>query len=93
LRARAGETVFLPRGVPHNWAAVGSGGRVLNTYQPAETMEEFVREVSRYKDPEIHEVLGLEGLQRLFKAHGMELTGPVPPGWAVIDGRIVRTAS
>jgi quercetin dioxygenase-like cupin family protein len=95
FHAGPGESVFIPRGTPHVWgAADGKAGRVINTYQPAGTMEEFFREVGRYdRDglPPIHEALLLGEMKRLFAEHGMELVGPAPEGWRVEeDGRIVR---
>jgi hypothetical protein len=56
-------------------------------------MEEFFREVATYVEPLIHDALGLDGMQRLFNAHGLEIVGPPLTGqWQVIDNRIVRLA-
>jgi DNA-binding transcriptional MerR regulator/mannose-6-phosphate isomerase-like protein (cupin superfamily) len=92
FRARAGESVFLPRKVAHVWGSVGNKpGKVINTYQPAGKMEEFFREVGKFTRPQIHEVLRIDGLVRLFQAHGMDLVGPPPVGWKVdAEGRIVQ---
>lgn len=93
-RAHAGDTMFLPRNVAHGWASVGdTPARILDSYQPAGTMEEFFREVGRSTTP-IHEVLGIEGLSTLFKTHGMDLVGaPLMGRWTVDEkGRILRTA-
>jgi len=95
LRAHTGDTVFLPRKVAHGWTLVGNPlGKVLNTYQPAGKMEDFFREVGRFRTPPIHEVLGIEGLATLFKTHGMELTGaPLSGKWSVdSEGRITQIA-
>ena len=55
--------------------------QLINVYQPAGTMEEFFREVGSFNvGPPIHEALGVEGLGRLFAAHGMKLVGP-PLHW------------
>jgi DNA-binding transcriptional MerR regulator/quercetin dioxygenase-like cupin family protein len=82
LRVRGGECVFIPRNVSHVWCcANGKPGKIINVYQPAGKMEEFFREVGKYEGkPPIHEVLGVEGLHRLFELHGMHLLGP-PLGW------------
>jgi mannose-6-phosphate isomerase-like protein (cupin superfamily) len=46
---RAGESIFLPRKVPHVWACLGNKpGKIINVYQPAGRMEEFFREVGKY---------------------------------------------
>ena len=48
LRARAGESVFIPHKVPHAWASANrQRGRILNVYQPAGKMEEFFRKLSQ----------------------------------------------
>lgn len=42
----AGDSVYLPRGVPHAWAHISEGtGRLLGAVQPAGTFEQFVEEV------------------------------------------------
>ena len=77
LRLRRGESVFVPRTVPHAWAARGEvPATVLEVYQPAGRMEQFFREVGRFTDPPIHEVLSVPEMIRLFDAHGMRLLGP-----------------
>jgi len=82
VRVGAGGSVFIPRGVSHAWESPApEPGRVINVFQPAGTMEEFFREVGTYNGgPPIHEALGVEGLARLFDAHGMKLLGP-PLSW------------
>jgi DNA-binding transcriptional MerR regulator/quercetin dioxygenase-like cupin family protein len=83
FRARAGECVFIPRKISHVWGCGVNGkpGKVINVYQPAGKMEEFFCEIAQHngKTP-IHEALGIEGLHRLFDAHGMHLLGP-PLDW------------
>jgi DNA-binding transcriptional MerR regulator len=93
LHAGPGESVFLPRGVPHVWAAVDLRvGKVIDVYQPAGKMEEFFREVGRYQDPLIHEAMRFEEFRALFQDHGMKLAGPPLMGeWKVEeDGRMVQ---
>ena len=89
FRAAAGESVFLPRKVPHGWAPVGGGGagRIVNVYQPAGNIEEFLRQVGNLtvgKDiPSREQVLDntytedqVNTLHRLFESHGMDLLPP-----------------
>ena len=79
LHLRRGESVFVPRTVPHWWGAAGGvPATVIEVYQPAGTMEQFFREVGKYTDPPIHVALGVEGLVELFAAHGMKLKGQGP---------------
>jgi DNA-binding transcriptional MerR regulator len=90
-RLRAGESVFLPRGVTHVWAtANGEPAKILDIYQPAGKMEEFFREIGKYSV--IHEEMRFEEFQQFFREHGMELTGPPLLGqWKVEeDGRMVH---
>jgi DNA-binding transcriptional MerR regulator/quercetin dioxygenase-like cupin family protein len=84
-RAGAGQSVFLPRKVPHVWTPVGDvPAKILNVYQPAGKIEEFFRELSNFKDlPSREDVINntyteeqVKGLHRLFGAHGMDLLGP-----------------
>ncbi|MGH7970299.1 MAG: hypothetical protein ACREIC_16375, partial [Limisphaerales bacterium] len=85
-----GESVFLPRKVPHFWGSVpGKRGRVVNVYQPAGKMEAFFRELSK---PPKHLITReqlqnrsyteeqVKWLHEFFTSHGMELVGP-PPGF------------
>jgi DNA-binding transcriptional MerR regulator len=96
FRAAAGESVFIPRKVPHVWACVnGKPGKIINVYQPAGKMEEFFRELSKYNGkPNVHEALSLNELARLYRDHGMDLLGPPLLGeWKVEeDGRITQIA-
>jgi DNA-binding transcriptional MerR regulator/quercetin dioxygenase-like cupin family protein len=89
IRASAGESVFIPRKVPHIWGNVtGEPCKVINVYQPAGKIEEFLREVGNLKDlPTREDVVNktytdeqISTLHRLFGAYDMELLAP-PPGW------------
>jgi DNA-binding transcriptional MerR regulator/quercetin dioxygenase-like cupin family protein len=92
----AGESVFIPRKVPHAWAVVsGKPGKIIDLYQPAGKMEEFFRELAKYNGkPDVHEALSFDELRRLFHDHGMDLLGPPLVGeWKVEqDGRITQIA-
>ena len=45
--AKAGDSVFGPRAIPHSFAKVGDGvGKLLMTFQPAGKMEEFFEKLS-----------------------------------------------
>ena len=80
-RLGAGESVFVPRNAPHVWSTVaGTSARVLNAYQPAGRVEQFLRTVGSYTNPPVHEALSIAEFKALFEAHGMALLGP-PLGW------------
>ena len=94
FRADSGESVFLPRKVGHMWfPSTDQPGRTIQIYQPAGRMEEFFREVGKFDDPPIHEALSFDEFCRLFQDHGMELVGPPPDGWSIVDDQIVPPAS
>ncbi len=67
---RTGDSLLVPRRVPHAWASVGpTGGRLLVVFTPAGQMEAFFREVTPGNvmpgsNPE------------LWRAYGMEWLGP-----------------
>lgn len=89
FQATRGETIFLPRTVPHAWATSGNRpAKVLNTYQPAGQMEKFFHEIGKYTGgPAVHEALTLDELRKLFTDHGMELLGPPLLGEWDVDGQ------
>ena len=82
FRLGARESMFIPRNVEHVWGAVGA--RVLNTYQPAGNIEDFFQVLATFKDlPTPEQAIEkritpeqIEGLTRVFEAHGMTVTGP-----------------
>jgi DNA-binding transcriptional MerR regulator/quercetin dioxygenase-like cupin family protein len=91
FRLVAGESVFVPRQISHVWGSVSEKpGKIINVYQPAGTIEEFFREVSKVKNlPSREQVVKntyteaqKSALHELFKAHGMDLLGPPLVVWA-----------
>jgi len=89
FRVGPGESVFIPRKVPHGLSPVnGESGRIIHVFQPAGNMEEFFRETGKYKDLPTREqtIKGqytdqqIEGMCQLFAAHGMDLLGPPSHG-------------
>lgn len=83
-RLGAGESMFIPRNVEHAWAAASPTARILNTYQPAGRIEEFFQALAKFKDlPTREQAINktytaeqIDGLKRVFDAHGMTVTGP-----------------
>lgn len=69
--ASAGDTIFLPRGVPHAFIQLSTSARMLVTYQPAGDMEAFFQETAHWTAPPDREEIA-----RVFSAHGMEVVGP-----------------
>jgi len=76
------ESMFIPRNIEHAWAA--GPAKILNTYQPAGKIEEFFQVLAKFKDLPTREQAiqksytteQINGLKRVFEAHGMVVTGP-----------------
>ena len=74
-RLEPGDSVLAPRKIPHVWPHVGEGtGRLIVAFQPAGEMEAFFGALSQAKGTPSR-----EELHRLFRSHGMEVTGPPLP--------------
>jgi mannose-6-phosphate isomerase-like protein (cupin superfamily) len=72
FRATPGDSLLAPRQVPHTFAHIGDGaGKMITAFQPAGSMEAFFREQSK-----ITGAPSAEEVQRMFRAHGMEVLGP-----------------
>lgn len=67
----AGDTIFLPRGVPHSFAQTTAMGRLRYLYSPAGSMIEFFRGLSVLSPS-----ASADEAQALFAAHGMQIVGP-----------------
>ena len=84
IRLGPHESMFIPRNVEHAWAAVSVSAKILNTYQPAGKIEEFFQALAKYKGLPTREqtinkrytVEQIDGLKKVFEAHGMVVTGP-----------------
>jgi quercetin 2,3-dioxygenase len=70
----AGDTIFLPRGVPHTFCQRSAQGRLRYLYTPAGQMEDFFVALSQLPSPP-----PLADAQRVFEAHGMRVVGPPLP--------------
>ena len=78
----ARESMFIPRNVEHAWGGIPA--KIINTYQPAGKVEEFFQALAKFKGLPTREQIvektytpeQIEGLKRLFEAHGMKVTGP-----------------
>ncbi len=74
VRARAGDTVFAPRGSRHTFQNVGTTtGRTLVTVAPG-GLDVFFEELSAAVPPGTDPAP--EALSALFQKHGLELLGP-----------------
>lgn len=67
----AGESIFLPREVPHAWTQASTKGKMLVTLQPAGKLEDFfVQMAALTHEPSQQEIA------QLFEANGMKVLGP-----------------
>ncbi|WP_421825672.1 cupin domain-containing protein [Larkinella sp.] len=68
---KAGDSIFLPRKVPHAWTQVSEKGRMTVILQPAGKLEEFfVTMASLEKEPSNEEIA------KIFADHDMQVVGP-----------------
>ncbi len=71
MTAKAGDTVFLPRNVPHTWIQLTQSGKMLYVLQPAGSFEEFLTNLQSLTAPPTE-----EELQKIHLAHEMKVLGP-----------------
>lgn len=70
---KAGDTIFLPRNIPHTWVQLSDRGKLIYLLQPAGKFEEFFQKFSSMTAKELPP---MEEIQKLFMAHGMKIVGP-----------------
>ncbi len=68
---RAGDTIFLPRNVPHTWLQRSEKGKLLYFLQPAGGMETFFKTMSAFQRPPT-----FAEEQAVSRANGVETLGP-----------------
>lgn len=68
--AKAGDTVFLPRQVPHAFVQLTEQARTIVSYLPAGDMEAFFRTTDAWTAPPDPSVVA-----ETFAAHGMRVVG------------------
>ena len=67
----AGQTIFLPRNIPHTWIQLTDRGRMIYFLQPAGKMEEFFATMSKFTAPP-----SPAEIDRIHAAHDMKVVGP-----------------
>lgn len=67
----AGQTIFLPRGVPHTWIQLSDYGKMIYMLQPAGKMEEFFVYMNGLKERP-----SAEEMDRIHAEHKMKVVGP-----------------
>ena len=71
INVKAGDTIFLPRQVPHTWLQISDKGKLLYLLQPSGQMEEFFKKMNELKGPPSEDLV-----QQIHLAHGMKIVGP-----------------
>lgn len=66
-----GETIFLPRNIPHTWIQLSDRGRLIYLLQPAGKMEEFFSVMNQLKGRPSE-----EEMNRIHAEHDMKVVGP-----------------
>lgn len=68
---KAGDTIFLPRTVPHAFVQLSQKGKMIVSYLPAGKMEAFFAVTDKWTtQPTKEEVI------KVFADHGMQVVGP-----------------
>ena len=71
MELSAGDTIFLPRTIPHTWIQLTDSGKLMYAVQPAGSLEEFFKEMNDLKKP-----LSETEAKQMYLKHGMKLVGP-----------------
>lgn len=67
----AGDTIFLPRNIPHTWIQTSNTGKLIYILRPAVKMEEFFLAMDDLGRPPSE-----EEAQHISLAHGIKNVGP-----------------
>ncbi|GAB2551120.1 cupin domain-containing protein [Spirosoma aerophilum] len=70
FRLQTGDSIFLPRNVPHAWTQISDKGRMTVIFQPAGKMEEFFVTVAGLKSEP-----SKEEMAKIFAANDMRIVG------------------
>lgn len=68
---KAGDTIFLPRKVPHAFVQLSEKGKMIVSYVPAGKMEAFFAVTDKWTSPP-----SKEEIVQVFAEHGMQVVGP-----------------
>jgi quercetin dioxygenase-like cupin family protein len=68
---KVGDSIFLPRKVPHAWTQMSERGKMIVILQPAGKLEEFFVAMAS-----LEHVPTPEEVAEIFAAHEMEVVGP-----------------
>jgi quercetin 2,3-dioxygenase len=66
-----GDTIFLPRNIPHQWLQLSDTGKLLYAVNPAGTLEDMFKDLNELKASPTETELA-----EMLKKHGQKLLGP-----------------
>ncbi len=70
FQVKAGDTIFLPRNVPHAFVQITEKARTIVSYMPAGRMEDFFTTTAKWTAPP-----SSEEIAKVFSDHGMQVVG------------------
>lgn len=70
-RLKQGDTIFLPRGIPHAFVQLTDKGKMIVSYLPAGKMEAFFAATDKWNAPPTN-----EEITKVFADHDMQVVGP-----------------
>lgn len=68
---KEGETIFLPRNIPHTWIQLSDRGKLIYFVQPSGKIEDFFEKMNSLTKPPTE-----EEFQQISLAQGMKNVGP-----------------
>ena len=68
---KAGDTIFLPRKVPHTWLQLSDRGKLIYWVTPAGKMEDFFLKMNSFTKPPTK-----EEMDKIHADHDMKTVGP-----------------
>jgi quercetin dioxygenase-like cupin family protein len=68
---KAGDTIFLPRNIPHTFIQLSSFGKLTYTVQPSGKIESFFKTMNSLTKPPTE-----EEAQKIYLDHDMKIVGP-----------------
>lgn len=72
FEAKAADTFFGPRGVPHTWTQISdTPGKLIYVVQPAGKMEDFFKTITS-----LQSIPSQEEIERIHLEYGMKVVGP-----------------
>lgn len=71
FQMKSGDTIFLPRSIPHAFVQLSDTGKVLVSYLPAGKMEDFFKTTDSWSSSPTK-----EEIEKAFEVHEMKIVGP-----------------